>query len=430
VLLFLLCLLLKAAEAAAEEEEEEETEGKMPSPRAGETPTPRESELPPVNELLLDRLIDCLLREELGGESPPDVSQAVLARAFPRRKRAWVWGTCAGLTAAAAVVIAVLVLRGGGGAPHLVAGGPAAYAVLLDGNVVERGTVVATAQAPANLILGGYARVEVAARSSVAVEGAEKDEGVSLRAGQVACEVDSNVGMFAVRTQAGTALVAGTKFSVRLLEENGTDGMLTKRMMVHVLAGTVLVTWAAGQSALAAGDTATVPPKAGESGVVTGVVTAKGDAWIDVKAAGAEKAERYTALWKGGLPNRGGGPDADMVAAIAKVKIGDRVEVKWTTDERKRVIGLSVQQAASRPGEGEGGTVTGAVTAKGENWVEVKADGAEKAERYVIRYVGGSPDKEVLAQIAKVKVGDEVHLKWTFQEHKRVLSITAFPAAP
>jgi uncharacterized OB-fold protein len=159
-------------------------------------------------------------------------------------------------------------------------------------------------------------------------------------------------------------------------------------------------------------------------------VTAKGDAWIEVKADGAAKAERYTAQWRGGLPKSGGGPDKEIVAAIAKAKVGDRVTVKWTSDERKRVIGLSVQQAVSRPGEGAGGTVTGAVTAKGENWVEVKADGAEKAERYIPRRTGPNSDKEVLAQIAKVKVGDKVNLKWTFQEHKRVLSITVVPPAP
>ncbi len=34
-----------------------------------------------------DRLIDVLLREELGGETPPDLSGEILAKAFPKRKR-------------------------------------------------------------------------------------------------------------------------------------------------------------------------------------------------------------------------------------------------------------------------------------------------------------------------------------------------------
>ena len=44
-------------------------------------------------------------------------------------------------------------------------------------------------------------------------------------------------------------------------------------------------------------------------GTVTGLVTARGDNWIEVKADGEEKGRRYVPHWKGGLPANGGGLD-------------------------------------------------------------------------------------------------------------------------
>ena len=375
----------------------------------------------PVPETFLDKLIDCLLKEELGGQAPPDLLHATLARAYPRRSRAWAWAAGA-VAAAAAVVIALVAFSGGKGGP---APGGGAGAVLLNGQAVDRGTVVATEAFPAMLKLGSYVTVEVAPASSLTVEGDSNREAVSLKWGTVFCLVDSNVGTFAVRTPVGTAQAAGTKFTVRLEEEKAPSGSLRKRMVVQVQSGLVLAGGAWGQVALSAGEEAALPPKDGNSGALAGVVAAKGDSWVEVKADGAQKAERHTARWVGGLPKDGGGPDKGVVAAIAKVKVGDRVELKWTQGERKRVVELkSLAAVSGPPGETEGGTVTGVVSAKGDNWVEVKAAGAEKTERYSARYVGGGRDKEVLAQIAKVKIGDKVELKWSLvEQRKRLLSI-------
>src|SRR3954453_17005855 len=75
-----------------------------------------------------------------------------------------------------------------------------------------------------------------------------------------------------------------------------------------------------------------------------------------------------------------------------------------------------------KPPEKKGGTVTGVVTAKDKNWIEVKADGEEKGRRYVPHWVGGAPDKgggldkKMLQAIADTKVGSRVKLEWEFQE--------------
>jgi hypothetical protein len=77
-------------------------------------------------------------------------------------------------------------------------------------------------------------------------------------------------------------------------------------------------------------------------GKVTGVVTAKGDNWIEVKADGEEKARRYVPHWKGGLPKDGGGLDKTMIAEIKKVPLNSRVELEWVFEERPRVEKIDI----------------------------------------------------------------------------------------
>ena len=75
------------------------------------------------------------------------------------------------------------------------------------------------------------------------------------------------------------------------------------------------------------------------------------------------------------------------------------------------------------------GTVTGQVTAKGDNWIEVKADGEEKARRYVPHWRGGAPadgggpDKDMLAKIKDTPLKSRVKLDWEFEERARVVKI-------
>jgi hypothetical protein len=85
------------------------------------------------------------------------------------------------------------------------------------------------------------------------------------------------------------------------------------------------------------------PKKDGEKrGTVTGVVTAKGDNWIEVKADGEERARRYVAHWRGGNPKDGGGPDKETVAKIKEVPLKARIRLEWSFQERPRVEKIEV----------------------------------------------------------------------------------------
>lgn len=89
-----------------------------------------------------------------------------------------------------------------------------------------------------------------------------------------------------------------------------------------------------------------------KKGTVVGVLDKKGPSWIEVKADGEEKARRYVPHWRGGLPKDGGGPDKKMVEQIGKLKVGSRIRVEWSFEERARVEKIEVlKEPAKKDGD-------------------------------------------------------------------------------
>jgi hypothetical protein len=80
------------------------------------------------------------------------------------------------------------------------------------------------------------------------------------------------------------------------------------------------------------------------------------------------------------------------------------------------------------------GTVAGVLTAKGSNWIEVRADGEEKGRRYVPHWVGGAPkdgggpDRKMVRKIKELEVGTRVRLEWEFEERPRVVKVEVLKA--
>ncbi len=94
------------------------------------------------------------------------------------------------------------------------------------------------------------------------------------------------------------------------------------------------------------------------------------------------------------------------------------------------VLGLAGYAAAQdKKDESRKGTVTGIVSAKGTNWIEVTADGEEKGRRYVPHWKGGlpkdggGPDKEMIAKIKDTPLKSRVRIEWEFEERARVIKI-------
>ena len=82
--------------------------------------------------------------------------------------------------------------------------------------------------------------------------------------------------------------------------------------------------------------------------------------------------------------------------------------------------------------EGDKGAFIGTVTEKAATWFRAKND--TDSERFMPRWIGGLPadggglDKDIVAKIKTLKVGDKVEVKWEFTENLRAVEITV--AAP
>jgi hypothetical protein len=87
------------------------------------------------------------------------------------------------------------------------------------------------------------------------------------------------------------------------------------------------------------------------------------------------------------------------------------------------------QDKTKDPNEGKKGKTIGTLTEKSENFIEVKADGEEKARRYVPHWIGGAPaqgggfDKKVLKTFKELRIGSRVEVQWEFEERFRVLTV-------
>ncbi len=129
---------------------------------------------------------------------------------------------------------------------------------VVGGGPFQSNSTLVTEDESAQVVLGGYCHVTIEPNSLITLSGAEKEESVELETGSVVCDVDRGKGKFSVVTDFGTVSVVGTKFEVGIrVEREGT--VISRRMLVNVLAGTVIVTTAAGQTeTLHAGESTTV----------------------------------------------------------------------------------------------------------------------------------------------------------------------------
>jgi hypothetical protein len=176
------------------------------------------------------------------------------------------------------------------------------------------------------------------------------------------------------------------------------------------------------------------------SGTVTGELKAKKDTQdgrntvIDVLAPGEERPRSYHVQYD----EKAKGPLPEVLKAVRAAEVGDRVEIDWVATGHGPAIKkfqVAKKGSGETKDEARKGSVTGVVTAKGDNWIEVKADGEEKVRRYVPHWRGGAPaqgggpDKQMVAQIKKAPLNGRVKLDWTFEERPRVEKIEVLKKA-
>lgn len=87
----------------------------------------------------------------------------------------------------------------------------------------------------------------------------------------------------------------------------------------------------------------------GSTGTIIGTVMEISDEFLRVQAPG-DSAHRYWFKW---VDTRNAKPDKDIQAAASRIKVGDKVEVKWSLDDRRRIESLkpAVTATAETPKE-------------------------------------------------------------------------------
>lgn len=147
---------------------------------------------------------------------------------------------------------------------------------------LARGVILTAGKNGGELVLGGYCTVTFDPESTVRIEGSRYRERIYLERGGAVCSIQPHKGSFSVRTAVGEVAVQGTVFSVELVEErNGTISGLTGihahkgakkmkygKMIVNVIAGTVLVAGTWGDIRVAAGEVCTFTDAPAGGGVI------------------------------------------------------------------------------------------------------------------------------------------------------------------
>ena len=162
----------------------------------------------------------------------------------------------------------------------------------------------------------------------------------------------------------------------------------------------------------------------GKSGKVIGTVTGIINGRLEVEDSKGDRKQYVPRYVPGG--------DKEMGQAIAQRHVGDRVEIRFFTDDWTRVVTmrvLSISPAATTQPGFEGGTVVGKVVAKDKDSITIKPDEGNQ-ERYLPQRIVGEKDgldKDVLKAMAAAKVGDRLEARWFKDGERRLYSLK--PAA-
>ncbi len=154
-------------------------------------------------------------------------------------------------------------------------------------------------------------------------------------------------------------------------------------------------------------------------GKVVGIVTAKTDKDITIKAEGEDEAKSYL------LAPQGGAPKADLQAALKTVFVPNLVMFSSQGQDQPVITSIRVILPPVRMGVATGTVVARESKPKGIAWVEIKPSDRGYTQRLWPRFVGGPDgfDKEMIRIIGELNVGDKVRVSWTYDERLRAAKI-------
>ena len=157
-----------------------------------------------------------------------------------------------------------------------------------------------------------------------------------------------------------------------------------------------------------------------KSGDLLGILTSKGQAWIEVKEDDGFNY-RYLAPWRGGSPTNGGGFDPKMIGRIGDLVVGNRVSLSWYWDGHLRVHKVKVIKPLLK-----NGVFAGYLLEKGDNWFDARTESGKTPWRFYARWVGGMPedgggyDTEKIGFLDDANPNLPIRFSWSYDFRPRI----------
>jgi hypothetical protein len=168
---------------------------------------------------------------------------------------------------------------------------------------------------------------------------------------------------------------------------------------------------------------AAAPGKAAQTGKLVGILVAKSDTEIQVKPEGGGEIEHFL------VAPPGGKAEAKVLAELKGAFIPNLIGLEWRALEDQKVL---TSMFVARPKQRTGtviGTVTGC-SGDRDPYVDVKPAPTGFTERYTPAWAGNGFDKDTIAAMGKLNVGDKVKVTWYCDERKRAVKILVTTKAP
>ncbi len=194
--------------------------------------------------------------------------------------------------------------------------------------------------------------------------------------------------------------------------------MRTESCFVSVVVGVILAVGFCGTQSLQAAEKKPSRASARQGEGTFGIVTAKTDKDITIKAEGENEAKRYL------LAPQDSAPKADLQAALKIVFPTNLVVFQARGDQDPVLTGIQAIHSKTRAG-----MVTGTVVAVDADpkWptFDLKPSGKGHTERYVAVWnpATKSVDQRLVQIIAGLNVGDKLKVAWFYDERKRATQI-------
>ena len=160
----------------------------------------------------------------------------------------------------------------------------------------------------------------------------------------------------------------------------------------------------------------------GNAGTMEGILSSKGDTWIEVLDDG-NYLHRFIPEWIGQGPANGGSFKPETILLINDLVVGNRISVRWSMDQHLRLVDAQIL-----PPKTQGGIFIGYILKTSNRWIDAQNIDEGKPWRFYLPWVGGYPsegggyDLQILRDLKNRNPTDPIRFSWKYSSRPTVVS--------